>query len=355
MTKRVLVAPLDWGLGHATRCIPIINCLLEYHCEVMVASSGAALTLLKMEFPALSFFELPAYDPIYSSKNSMIMRTIRQLPKFYKVINNEHRALQRIVRHQKIDILISDNRYGCWSNDVKKSIFITHQLNILMPSGFQWLAPIVNYFNQKSIKKFDCCWVPDHEGVRALTGKLSRHPNLTPRYIGVLSRFGKCLPEQDFRYKLLVILSGPEPQRTILEGILVKQIGDSKLPALLVRGVPGDERVKINDQFEIINFLNSRQLNEAICLSEIIIARSGYSTIMDLATLEKKAILIPTPGQTEQEYLAITLQEKGIALSAPQLNFNLIDALTLVKTFTGFSKSTGSEPLLKKTIGELIK
>jgi uncharacterized protein (TIGR00661 family) len=353
MTKRVLVAPLDWGLGHATRCIPIINELLAFNCEVIIGSNGFALALLKREFPQLSFAELPAYNPAYSNR-SMVVSMMKQLPKFLKVMKREHEVIERIVDEFNIDIVISDNRYGCWSRKVK-CIFITHQINILLPRSLAWFGGILNYFNHQAIKRFNLCWVPDYEGVGALAYKLSHNSDLKGRFIGTLSRFDKCLPEQSFRYKVLVILSGPEPQRSNLEKILITQIQGANLKALLVRGVLGDSKMKINDQFEVVDFLESKQLNKLVCLSDMIIARSGYSTIMDLARLGKKVIFIPTPGQTEQAYLGMVLQEKGVALSAPQQNFNLINALAQASKYAGFSIIESDDDSLKSAIAEVVQ
>ena len=143
--KRILICPLDWGLGHATRCIPVIYSLLERNVEIFIASSGDALELLRQEFPQVSFFELPSYRPAYHSTGFLSMILLKQLPKFKKVIHGEHVALEEIIRKNSIDIVISDNRYGCWSINVR-SVIITHQANLLMPKGFGWTSLSVNYF-----------------------------------------------------------------------------------------------------------------------------------------------------------------------------------------------------------------
>jgi uncharacterized protein (TIGR00661 family) len=353
-SKRVLVAPLDWGLGHATRCIPIIKQLLEFKCQVIIAGSGSSLAMLKIEFPLLSFEELPAYDPAYSAGDEMIVKMIMQLPKFIKTIRAEHRALEKIVDDRKIDVVISDNRYGCWS-DVAKSIFITHQLNIILPRPLQWLSGILNYYNHKFISRYHFCWVPDNEHDGNLSGEMSNNSKLKITFIGLLSRFNKCLPMPHFKYEVLVILSGPEPQRSLLETILMDQIKKTGLRVLVVRGVIESNTRKVNDNIEIVDFLNASQLNQVICESEVIITRSGYSTVMDLAKLEKLAIFIPTPGQTEQEYLAKELHKKLIALSVVQHNFDLQKSLLKVKALKGFKSSGHDNDKLKKVIADIIQ
>jgi UDP:flavonoid glycosyltransferase YjiC (YdhE family) len=352
--KRVLIAPLDWGLGHATRCIPIIQSLLQAECEVIIAGDGSSLELLKEEFPAFTFFSLPGYNPKYPSGNLMAMKMFLQLPHFLSVIKREHEIVERIVADNKIDLVISDNRYGCWSRKAK-NIFITHQLNILLPAQISFLSPLLKFFVHKAIKKFDLCWIPDNGGDKSLTGVMSSPARFQHRFIGMLSRFTKCLPDQSFKYEVLVILSGPEPQRSLLEKILFDQICEVGFKTLMVRGVIGSSQIKnIHKHFQMVDFLNTAQLQAAICQSEIIIARSGYSTIMDLNKLEKKAIFIPTPGQTEQKYLAAVLSEKGIAYSTSQQKFNLVDALPLSKTFAGFGGPTEND-LLKRAIEEVLQ
>jgi predicted glycosyltransferase len=261
--------------------------------------------------------------------------------------------LEKIVYDNNIDIVISDNRYGCWSS-FAKSIFITHQLNILVPEGMKWLSILLNYFNRKLISKYDACWVPD-DGREKLTGELSESNFVDAKFIGILSRFNRCLPSVDLAYKVIVVLSGPEPQRTCLEEMLLTQLKQMTLKVLVVRGVPGKEKQQISDHIEVVDFLNSEQLNTAICQSEIVIARSGYSTIMDLMKLGKRAILIPTPGQTEQEYLASKLNRQSIVYVVSQSNINLKNDIENAYRFSGFQASVENENLLKDFIADLIK
>lgn len=356
--KRVLVTPLDWGLGHATRCIPVIRLLQKYTCTVYIAGSGDSLLLLQKEFPQLTTFILPAYKPVYSSGGSMVFKMAMQLPRFVRVIRDEHHVVEEIVTRERIDIVISDNRYGCWSS-IARSIFITHQSNILMPKRFGWLAPWVRSTNHRMMRKFSQCWIPDRPGNESIAGDLisfgSFDHDIAHRYIGPLSRFipsGKRI----IQYDLLCIFSGPEPQRTILENIVVQQVNSTALRTLIVRGLPGNiPAEKLDTHAEVVSFMNSEALQEAIESSSTILARSGFSTVMDLTRLGGHVIFIPTPGQTEQEYLAQRLLQKGIAYSAAQTTFDLLTALEKVKPLKGFTPQKEDNHLLEEAVTSILQ
>jgi uncharacterized protein (TIGR00661 family) len=334
--KRVLVAPLDWGLGHATRCIPIIREFQSAGCEVFIAGSGHSLVLLKKEFPKIQCFNLPGYAPRYPLKRSMAMSMALQLPRFMKVILAEHRVTEAIIKNSGIHLVISDNRYGCWSRQIP-SIFITHQSNILMPKRFGWLQSFVRRANNRMMKNFDACWIPDYPGDDSLTGDLSSFNKINwikaTEYIGCVSRF---LPDANIRkrYDIVAIFSGPEPQRTAFERMVGLQLKASGLQYLIVRGLP--DLVEQDPDPNTVNFLLSQPLQNSIAAADLIIARSGYSTVMDLHTMGKRVIFIPTPGQTEQEYLAKRLMSKRIAFCMEQNEFQLDRAMEESKNFSGF-------------------
>lgn len=355
MKKKILIAPLNWGIGHATRCIPIIRLLLKNEAEVVIASDGAALEVLKEEFPALLFFELPSYNPIYPKGNNMIAKMASQLFKFTTAIKLEHKALSKIVSENEIDIVISDNRYGCYSSAVE-SILITHQSTLLMPKGASVLGKIVNYFNFKQIQKFNRLWIPDYSGQRNLTGNLSDGNGRRKKFIGQLSRFQK-IPNSKKKYDLIAVISGPEPQRTQLETIVKKQFENyTQGTTLLVKGnKSGSQDIQQHGNASEVDFLNSHALNKALEESKIVIARSGYSTIMDLAKLGKKAIFIPTPGQTEQLYLAESLKSKGIAYQTSQNNFNLERALQKTTMYKGFGEINYENEILEGILLKLLE
>ncbi len=329
----MLVAPLDWGLGHATRCIPIIRALQKMGHEVLIAAEGSQAVLLINEFPNLKVLPLKGYRITYSRRKWWLpFALLLQLPRLLRIIQYERAWLNRIIDKHHIDLVISDNRYGLHSKKVA-CIFITHQLTIKIPVG--WIERMVQRINYHYIRQFNSCWVPDVAGSVNLAGILS-HPRKLPRtpvhYIGLLSRF---MPkEATKKYDYCIVLSGPEPQRTLLENTLLTGLMNVEGEILLVRGMPGQETVlKTAKHIEVRNHLTGKDLQEAIMQSEFIISRSGYTTVMELISLQKKSILIPTPGQTEQEYLAKKLQQDHICLCIEQKEFNCAKHFTMAKTF----------------------
>jgi uncharacterized protein (TIGR00661 family) len=331
--KRILVAPLNWGLGHATRCIPIVKALLEHNFEPIIASDGEALKLLEKEFPHLQTIQLPSYNITYSKKaKNFKYKLLKDAPKTLKAIRAERKLVTKLVNRKEIDGIISDNRLGVRSKQVP-SVFITHQLNVL--SGYTtWISSIIQ---QGIIKKFDACWVPDVKGEPNLCGELGhlKNSDLNIEYLGTVSRLEKR--DVKTKYDLLVLLSGPEPQRTLLEDLLKEEITAFTGRVLMVRGcIEHDQKKETKDHFTSINFLTSEELEIAINQSEIILSRSGYTTILDLAKLEKKAFFIPTPGQYEQEYLAKRLNKLGVAPFSAQEDFRLND-LERISDYSGFT------------------
>jgi uncharacterized protein (TIGR00661 family) len=357
--KRVLVAPLDWGLGHATRCIPLIRLLLDKGCFVLIAGSDSSLALLCAEFPTLPFFTLPSYNPEYPRGAGMIRKMITQLPKFMRTIQEEHAVLENVIAENEIDIVFSDNRYGCWSSTAY-SVFITHQSNVLMPKRFGWLSIPVRWVNEYLMKRFDECWIPDYAGEESLSGKLISfgkrkfHPKIT--FVGPLSRFMKSKSVQiDEGYDLIAICSGPEPQRSMFEELLKNQLRSCERKFLLIRGVVEPSASVAFHNGEIINFLTSNALNAVLDKAKLIIARSGFSTVMDMSALGKKVIFVPTPGQTEQEYLASRLMQKGVAYSMAQDALDLKQAFDEATGYSGFvANDVGKNKRLESAVSKII-
>lgn len=351
--KHILVAPLDWGLGHATRCIPIINCLLECKCKVSVAGSGSSLELLKQEFPHLVFHELPAHKITYSSNRFFLINLILQTPRLVNSIRQERKELQRIVRANKVDAIISDNRYGCHASGVY-SVLLIHQLNIILPPSLAWGKQLVDFIHHHCIKKFDACWVPDFPG-SIFSGRLSESKKINARFVGLLSRF---TVRDDTRKNGLIVglVSGPEPQREIFEKLLISEFKKLNSPSLIVRGLPNQVREEVNEQsVRLISHAPAIELEKILAGAEIVIARGGYSTIMDLHALGKKQVIfVPTPGQTEQEYLADEMKRRDIAFTQAQDQFNLIVALEESKKYTGFVATAYPTNLLNQAIKDLL-
>lgn len=323
----ILISPLDWGLGHATRCIPIISHLISLDCKVYIAASGNGYFLLKKEFPSIVILRINSNKIRYSRKKKWLPLVLFfQFPGIIFSSFKEKFWLRSTIKKYSIDAVISDNRFGLYNARIP-SVYITHQLCIKTGNKFSdYLANRIHYY---FIKKYSFCWVPDFEK-DGLAGELSHPQKIPPHvvYIGPLSRFDKIpgLPKQ---YDILISISGPEPQRTIFEKIVLAQIKNTTQQILLVRGLPGEKKmISIdNNNVHFINHLPAEELNLAFQQADIIISRCGYTTVMDLAKLGRKAILVPTPGQTEQEYLAKYLMNKKLFYAMEQDKFSLEVAL----------------------------
>jgi uncharacterized protein (TIGR00661 family) len=302
--KKIIIAPLNWGLGHATRCVPIIKELQKSNFTPVIASDGTALQFLIKEFPSLEFFELPSYKISYG--RNLKWSLIRKIPTIVRAVHKERLLIQEYI-HQNPNVvgIISDNRFGCYYTKIP-SVYITHQLNVL--SGF--LSPVTSFFHRRVIRKYNECWIPDEEN-SVYSGKLSRSSkNLNQKYIGVLSRFKKQELPQDI--DVLILLSGPEPNRTRLEIKLTSIFKTSSKKVYLIQGiVEKTQKTTKENQLTIVNFMLTKQLEHTLNLSKMVICRAGYSSVLDLVSLRKKALLIPTKFQNEQEYLAKYLQQKG--------------------------------------------
>ncbi|MCX6272444.1 MAG: glycosyltransferase [Bacteroidetes bacterium] len=358
MKKRIFLAPLDWGLGHATRCIPLINSLLDCKMEVILGLSGSAGQLLQTEFSSLLSIPLPSYRVSYGGKGLPAGAIIRQIPSILGVIREEHRLLNEIIDQYQIDAVISDNRYGLWHQEIPCAI-ITHQLSVRLPWLHDLFGFMLRHFHYSFIRKFDACWIPDLPGQGNLSGALSHGIPLpsNTRYLGPLSRFASGHPIQTTNEQeetLLAILSGPEPGRSLLEEILRPVLLASGKKAVMVLGTPEKHRQpEVTGQLTIYPFLSSDELQKVITESTVIICRSGYSTIMDLAATGKKAILIPTPGQTEQEYLARYHYKAGNYYFEPEKVFNLERALSNYHNFNGLKISFHPD-WIKEAIENLV-
>ncbi|HJS54182.1 MAG TPA: glycosyltransferase [Chitinophagaceae bacterium] len=331
--KKLLLAPLDWGLGHATRCVPVIRELLNNQCEIWLAGEGAQEKLLREEFPSLPFLPLKGYRIKYA-KSGLTGKLLLQIPSILGSIKEENKWLKDQVKKNQFEAVISDNRYGLYHEKIF-SVFLTHQLSIKSVWG-GWTEKILQQWNYKFINRFDECWIPDHQGDDNLTGSLShavKLPSIPVKYIGPLSRFKKNNIER-IKDHLLIILSGPEPLRTIWENKVIDEVTNYNGTITIVRGLPGEKDIiPSTNAIQCYNHLSSAQLNDEAMKAEFIISRSGYSTVMDIASLQKESILIPTPGQTEQEYLARHLMKKKFAFCVSQDDFSLLKNIEEARRF----------------------
>ena len=303
IAQKILVAPLDWGLGHSTRCVPIILQLINEGHEVILAANGVSAAFLRERFPELQLLtDIPAYDITYPDNGRMLWFFLKESGRLQSVIKAENRWLDKKIDELKIDQVYSDNRYGLYSEKVKCH-FITHQLFLRAPF---YLRRFANLRIKRYVKKYHSCLIPDYGGTQNLSGALSHASGIPKnvRFLGPLSRFTNTnteLSQTEFKYSFLAIISGPEPQRSILQEKMEAILKDIDRPSLIVCGQPHKQFEVSKGNLRIVSHLPDAALAEVILNSKTIICRAGYSTIMDLHILKRMAVIIPTPGQTEQD------------------------------------------------------
>jgi len=311
--QRVLIAPLNWGLGHASRCIPIIKKLISNGHYIVLAADGYPLELLRQEFPELPFVTFPSFSVRYSPGSSQVGAMLKSLPRILKGIVQEYYRLQGLIREEDITYVISDNRFGLFTPLVP-CVYITHQLMIKMPRGLKWLEPVAWLAHRFFITRYNACWIPDLPGSNGLSSHLAHKYPLprNARFIGFLSRFS-CTPDivPAETFHTVAVLSGPEPHRGLLEKELVDKWLGRKERVLIVKGQPAPEvQREQRENITLVSHLPAAELKAQLLAAKEIVCRSGYSSLMDLRVLNRKATLIPTPGQTEQEYLAELVLKK---------------------------------------------
>ncbi|MGE5315963.1 MAG: glycosyltransferase [Acidobacteriota bacterium] len=352
--KRILIAPLNWGLGHASRCIPVIERFRAHGAEPVLAADGRPYTFLKNELPDDELHLLRDLEITYAGNASMVSSIVRQAPHIVSTFLHERRTVDRLVSALRIDGIVSDNRFGLYSSKVP-CVYMTHQVSIMTPRLFAWTQPLLRLAHASLMKRYTECWVPDSRDAVNLSGLLS-HGRALPEqtyFIGPLSRLRPA--RVPIRYDCAIVLSGPEPQRTIFETIIRRQIAPLGLRAIIVQGIPeSGHECATEGSVEIVPSLTAVELNRVMNASACIVARSGYSTIMDLAALGKQAVLVPTPGQTEQEYLARRLSSMNIFYSERQEEFDLARALERSHQFSGWNRQLDGSDTLDERIGHFL-
>jgi len=323
----VLVSPLNWGLGHATRDIPVIRNLLDHNHEVTIAASGNARAVLGKEFPECRSVEFPDYPVPYSQSRFFLPKFVASFPLMLKAISDERKNLNRILAQDTYDLIISDNRLGVYSSEIP-SVFITHQLHYHLPLIF-WPAELLAVaMNGLVHGKYRQIIVPDNPpGPTALAGKLSRPETEATKkrvfFSGILTSIRRCNVGEDLDY--LVLISGPEPQRTQLEKILLPRIHTLEGNSVILLGSPSNHALpEQTGSCRIIPYASTRDKENFMNRARCIICRSGYTSMMEIAELGKRhALLIPTPGQTEQEYLSWYYEKQGWFHSQNQYRLDL--------------------------------
>ncbi len=346
--RNILYAVLDWGIGHATRSLPIIRKLAEDH-NITVMSTGRSLNLLRSELPETEMIDHPDYSVRYTRKKwTMLPSLAMQLPRILLRIGEEHRYTERLVQEKKFDRIISDNRYGVYSEKVP-SFLITHQLRFKLPGLLSPAEKLSEYFCRKKFRHFKRIFVPDEAQNPCLSGSLShtRYAGKDPRiiYCGILADLKNDV--EDIPSDLLFIISGPEPQRTIFENRILEQAENLDGTMIVVRGVTESREESVRGGMKIYSSVERDKLSAMIRGAKAVVSRPGYSTVMELTALRKKALFIPTPGQTEQEYLAEYYRSMNYFPSVPQHKMELFSDTALINS---------SEPpvLIPNRIGEII-
>lgn len=350
---KVLLAVLDWGLGHAARSLPIADELQRQGAVPVFASAGRAAALLKAERPDLMHLPLPAYGVSYQP-GSMAVNMARQAPKLARAAWHEQQQLQAYIEAAGIKAVISDNRFGCFSRRVP-TVFLTHQLNLRIPN--RWASVLGNGLNRWFARQYGHCWVPDAAGEGSLSGALSQPTpdGLPVRFIGPLSRFsGQPAQKPQNSIDLLVALSGPEPARSHLERELLPQLKAIPGRHVLVQGITERYAQREESGVAIHSFMGGKALHSALSAAAVVVGRPGYSSLMDWAALGKRALLIPTPGQTEQEYLGQRLAAQGRAALQEQGQVDLLSGWQSASRSLGLIAPADGGEALRAAVSDLL-
>ena len=294
--KTILIAPLDWGLGHATRMIPVIRFLsAEY--KVIVAAPKKLQHIFD-ETPA-KIIAFPGYNIQYYNLPLWISLLI-QGPKIgLRALQTVYKT-RRLIKKINPEVIIADNRPFVRSKKVK-SVYITHQLSIQHDNAV--IKKFLNATHRFLINRFDACWIPDTTD-SFFAGKLSQGKlKISKYFIGGLSRFSTVEGKTNSEYKTVCVLSGPEPKRSQWKNEM-KEMFSKEKQCLIIGAVPGKNRFVKHGNITLSSHLSDDLFANVLSNAEKIITRSGYTTIMDLYRLKLNALLTPTPGQSEQAYLA---------------------------------------------------
>jgi len=358
--RKIFFAPLDWGLGHITRILPLIRRFLERGDRVYVATRGRALEILKKEAATCIFLDFPQYPIKYPRNKFFVTRfMLITFPGMLWAMWREKQALKKLQVLYQFDILISDNRF-CVNLPGTQSFLISHQLRYKLPWMISRFEMIPEYFNYLFFKKYDRILVPDYQNELNLTGELSHGLRYLPEsrllYTGILCDLPEGKENIDGRIDYLILISGPEPQRSILEKLIFKQVDMLEGKVVVALGKP-EKKYRIRKGNTVFySHLNREQVTDFMRRSDFIVSRSGYTTVMEMVELNKRGVFIPTPGQIEQEFLARYYLQKGWCFYMPQNKFNLLTAVTQGKRFPGFPPElAGSKKNLERLFDDIFQ
>lgn len=342
MKRKVLFAVLNWGLGHATRSEPIISGLISRGQEVSIASSGLALSYLKLRFPALDFLYLPDNEVRYTQRGASIGLLKRALIQ-KKLNSRQHKWTTALLKDQKFDLIISDNVYGVYHNAIP-SILITHQLKPLSPFLSRKIAKEIASW----INRFEEVWIPDL-GEQGISGDMLQNSDVTipKRFLGNISRFKFHNTKKDI--EKLAIISGPEPQAGIFQEIVMQKLRHHTGRNLIASSL---KQPTIPGNVEYAALDKNQNLNELALRSDLIICRSGFTSLLDILKIGGNALIVPTPDQPEQEYLAQRMKDLGLMSSMNQKEFNRSD---LIPETTSNIDNYWSESYLDEVMERFLK
>jgi UDP:flavonoid glycosyltransferase YjiC (YdhE family) len=336
---KILLAPLDWGLGHATRSLTLAHALESLGHQVCLASCGGSLHLLREALPGRSWWEIPDYRIRYAThSHGFLWAMLKQIPQLIHAVRAEQAWLQSMAKREGFEAIISDGRYGLWHDDVP-CFLVTHQIHLMPPMGIPFrkgVASLLEFFHYRWLRRFTEIWIPDVAEAPGLSGQLGHTPRLPShaRYVGPLNRFAWETPisleSNEISPDILAVVSGPEPQRSLFEAALLKQMKNLPGTRVLIQGLPAQRRGDTealelqSGKLHVLPHLPGIELRRMLLRTRALITRSGYTSVMELACLGVKPILfVPTPGQPEQEYLAAHLGASGWVRSQSQDHLDL--------------------------------
>jgi uncharacterized protein (TIGR00661 family) len=354
--KKILISPLNWGFGHTGRMIPVALRLQQMGHEVIFGADRTVIPMIKLELPGIEVIEIPGVNMHYSHVMPQYLAILFQTPKVVFAAMREHRLLKKLINEIKPDIVISDNRFGFFSKRVY-SVYVTHMLQIPFPNPFRFLEFIGVFLHRIIINQYDICLIPDLPGEENLSGRLSHGKHLPERiiYAGLISRFATDTFERhNHQPYICLIISGPEPQRSILYEKVAAAACNNNMKLIVLSCNELKNAVKEENVTLVVNKPAS-EIQSYISDSSFVIGRSGYTTLMELISLSKGAIIIPTPGQTEQEYLGWYNNRRFGFQTVNQRDIENCDFNKMIFTESGNGFNKSCSYLLDEALNEVLK
>jgi len=350
---KIIYGVCSWGLGHATRSLPVIRKLLDEDNEITIISNGRSLELLKQELGEnAQYVDIPDYPMLLSENAKQFMaKSVIYWPIFIRKMQSGLSKLTKMLETRECDRIISDARYDIYSKKIP-SFFISHQIRIMNPLRIKMFETGSEIFNLFFFKRFCGVIVPDYKEDNLsgdLSHNLKRLDEKKIHYVGALSDFEKKNTKKDIDY--LISISGPEPQRTMLEKKLLPQVDQLEGNIVITLGKTEQRDMLKGENIKTYSFLAKEKREDFLNRAKLVISRSGYSTILDLSVIRTKALMTPTPGQIEQEYLAQYHNNKGTFYSVNQNSIDLIADVEKAKQTTGITRKCD----VKKTVENIME